>query len=286
MSTLESSVVVVTGGATGIGHAIALEAARRGARVFIGDVQDAQPTVEAIAALGAEASWQVCDMTDIAQVRELARAARLRFGEVNVLCNNAGRGAAGALQDTDPAVARQIFELNILGLFHGVHAFAPLLAEAARAGRPAYLLNTGSEHSLGVPPHVGPMSVYTTSKYAVLGLTDTARRDLSPQGIGVSLLTPGWVLTENVRGLIAASPERARAILPHGQEPALVASLAFDGLLAGHAVIATNPSSRGFAMAHARELMADVQRLPLLADGEHAATESGPSGRCPFSRGQ
>lgn len=284
MSTLQSCVVVVTGGATGIGRALAIEAARRQARVFIGDVQDAQDTVNAIAEAGGEAAWQPCDMRDIDQVQALARSALSRFGGVNVLCNNAGRGVAGALQDTDPAVARQVFELNVLGMFHGIHSFAPLLAVAARAGRPAYLLNTGSEHSLGVPPHVGAMSVYTSSKYAVLGLTDTARRDLSPLGIGVSLLAPGWVLTENVRRLIASSPERARDILPHGQEPAFVAGTAFDGLIAGHAVIATNPGSRSFAMTHARELMADVQRLPRLADEERGPTGAGPQPtRCPFS---
>ena len=61
--------------------------------------------------------------------------------------------------------------------------------------------------------------------------------------------------------------------------------MAFDGLLAGHAVIATNPGSRGFAMAHARELMAEVQRLPRLADDENAPTGSvHESARCPFSR--
>ena len=168
MSTLESSVVVVTGGANGIGRALALEAARRGARVVIGDVKDAQGTVDLIVAAGGQAVWQSCDMTHLAQVRALAEMALARHGEVNVLCNNAGRGALGALQDVDPAAARQVFDLNILGIFHGIHTFAPLLVEAAKSGRPAYLLNTGSEHSLGVPPHVSPMSAYTASKYAVL----------------------------------------------------------------------------------------------------------------------
>jgi NAD(P)-dependent dehydrogenase (short-subunit alcohol dehydrogenase family) len=256
--------------------------------VFIGDVQDAQATVDMIAEAGGQAAWRRCDMRDIEQVKALAKSALNRFGEVNLLCNNAGRGIAGSLHATDPAAARQVFELNVLGVFHGIHAFTPLLAAAARAKRPAYLLNTGSEHCLGVPPHVGPMSVYTASKYAVLGLTETARRDLSPLNIGVSLLAPGWVLTENVRQLIASSPERASAIQPHGQEPAFVAAAAFDGLLAGHAVIATNPSTRCFAMTHARELMAEVQRLPLAAEQaqaqapDHAGQQAG---RCPFPHG-
>src|SRR5439155_11955062 len=114
--------------------------------------------------------------------------------------------------------------------------------------------------------------------------TDTARRDLSPLSIGVSLLAPGWVLTENVRRLMDASPDRARAIQPHAEPPEIVAAKAFDGLLAGHAVIATNPASRAFAMAHARDLMAEVQRLPLMTDEHHSQAGMGQhSGRCPFS---
>jgi NAD(P)-dependent dehydrogenase (short-subunit alcohol dehydrogenase family) len=283
MKTLDNAVVVVTGGATGMGRALAIEAAGRGAAVVIGDVQDAQSTVDAIAASGGRAGWVNCDMTVYPDVARLAAYAVDRFGGVNVLCNNAGRGVPGALQATDPVAAQQVIELNVLGLFHGIHAFTPHLQAAASAGRPAFILNTGSEHSLGVPPHVGPMSVYTATKFAALGLTETAARDLAPLGIQVSLLAPGWVRTERVSALIGASPEAAARIEPYAQESAEVAAKAFDGLAAGHRVIATNPASREFAMAHARQLMAEVQRLPQLAEHEHTATAGG--GRCPFMHG-
>jgi NAD(P)-dependent dehydrogenase (short-subunit alcohol dehydrogenase family) len=286
MKTLDNAVVVVTGGATGIGRALAIEAAARGAAVLIGDVQDAQSTVDAITAAGGRAEWCPCDMTVYPDVAALATYAVERFGGVNVLCNNAGRGVPGALHATDPAVARQVLDLNVLGLFHGIHAFTPHLQAAAAAGRPAFILNTGSEHSLGVPPHVGPMSVYTASKFAALGLTETAARDLAPLGIKVSLLTPGWVRTERVAALIGASAEAAARIEPYAQTSAEVAAKAFDGLAAGHLIIATNPASREFAMAHARQLMAEVQRLPLLAGhAEHEHTPSAGGGRCPFMHG-
>jgi NAD(P)-dependent dehydrogenase (short-subunit alcohol dehydrogenase family) len=285
MKTLDNAVVVVTGGATGIGRALAIQAAARGAIVVIGDVQDAQSTVAAIAAAGGRAEWRHCDMTVYPDAAGLAAYAADRFGGINILCNNAGRGVPGALQATDPGAARQVIELNVLGLFHGIHAFTPHLQAAASAGRPAFILNTGSEHSLGVPPHVSPMSVYTASKFAALGLTETAARDLAPLGIKVSLLAPGWVRTERVSTMISASAEAAARIEPYAQEPADVAAKAFDGLAAGHLIIATNPASREFAMAHARQLMAEIQRLPLLtAPSENLHAPSG-GGRCPFMHG-
>ncbi|SCK42846.1 meso-butanediol dehydrogenase / (S,S)-butanediol dehydrogenase / diacetyl reductase [Variovorax sp. HW608] len=286
MKTLDNAVVVVTGGAAGIGRALAIEAAARGAAVLIGDVQDAQPTVDAITISGGRAEWRRCDMTQYSDVANLAAYVVKRFGGVNVLCNNAGRGVPGALHATDPAMARQVLDLNVLGLFHGIHAFTSQLQAAASAGRPAFILNTGSEHSLGVPPHVGPMSVYTASKFAALGLTETAARDLAPLGIKVSLLTPGWVRTERVAALIGSSVEAAARIEPYAQDSAEVAAKAFDGLAAGHLIIATNPASREFAMAHARQLMAEVQRLPLLAGHpEHENTATETKGRCPFMHG-
>ncbi|MFF7645272.1 SDR family NAD(P)-dependent oxidoreductase [Streptomyces canus] len=286
MTTLTDAVVVVTGGATGIGLALAREAAARGAQVMIADVDDASDAVAGLRADGATADWVRTDTSDYTQVKKLTEATVERFGGVNVVCNNAGVGVPGSLQDVDPAAVKRLFEVNVLGMFHVVRAFAPLLKKAADEGGPAYLLNTGSEHSLGVPPHVMPMSAYTISKYAALGLAETARRDLRGFGVGVSLLTPGWVRTERVAALVAADPHAAAAIEPFAQEPAEVAGKAFDGLLKGTAVIATNPHSRAFAMEHARDVMADIQALPLLdhSDG-HTHAGTGDASKCPFQQG-
>ncbi|WP_157108028.1 SDR family NAD(P)-dependent oxidoreductase, partial [Nocardia amikacinitolerans] len=276
VTKLEDAVVVVTGGATGIGLALVREAARRGARVMIVDVDDAGEAVAALRREGAIVESTIADVTDMADVRRALAETVDRFGGVNIVCNNAGTGVFGRLQEVEPEDAHRVLRLNVEGAYHVIHAFAPALQASAAAGRPAYLLNTGSEHSLGVPPFVEPLSIYTVSKYAVLGLTMTAHRDLGPAGIGVSMLAPGWTLTENVRGLIDADPKAAAVILPYAQEPAEVAARAFDGLLAGTRVIATNPHSRAFAMEHALDLMSDIQQLPVIdAPDGHAHDGSG-----------
>ncbi|MBP0623176.1 SDR family NAD(P)-dependent oxidoreductase [Cupriavidus consociatus] len=281
---LKDAVVVVTGGATGIGQALACEAAERGGRLMIADLDDASQTLELLRGKGATAEWVRTDTSDYADVQRLAAATIERFGMVNVLCNNAGIAALGGLQEVDPAAAKKVLDVNVLGLFNGIHVFAPLLKKAAEDGGPAYILNTGSEHSLGVPPHVAPMSIYTASKFAALGLTETARRDLEGAGIGVSLFAPGWVLTERVRGLIASNPQIAAAVEPFAQEPGEVARKAFDGLLEGALIIPTNPASRAFAMEHARSLMAGVQVLPILDDPEsHAHDGTGDRSKCPVA---
>ncbi|WP_217574365.1 SDR family oxidoreductase [Streptomyces sp. GbtcB7] len=283
MTTLTDAVVVVTGGATGVGLALAREAAARGARLMIADVNDASEAVESLRTDGATAEWLRTDMSEYAEVKRLADATVERYGTVNVLCNNAGTGVMGPIQDVDPAEVKKTLDINILGMFNAVHAFTPLLKEAAAQGRPAYIMNTGSEHSLGVPPHVAPMSVYTMSKFAALGLTEASRRDLHGFGIGVSLFAPGWVLTERVSSMIAADPAWAAAIAPYAQESAEVARAAFDGLLKGTLVIATNPHSRAFAMEHARDIMADVQALPLIDEPDaHAHDGTGDQSKCPF----
>ena len=287
MTDLNDAVVVVTGGATGIGLALVREAVRRGARVMIVDVHDATEAVAVLRREGATVESTIADVADFADVQRAVNETVQRFGGVNVVCNNAGTAAFGRLQEVKPEDASRVLRINVEGSYHVIHAFAPALQESAAAGRPAYLLNTGSEHSLGVPPHVEPISIYTVSKYAILGLTMTAHRDLGPAGIGVSMLAPGWTLTENVRGWIDTDPAVGAVILPYAQEPAEVAARAFDGLLAETRVIATNPHSRAFAMEHALTLMNDIQQLPVVdAPGAHVHDGSGDASACPVAGGR
>jgi len=258
---LRGGTAVVTGAATGLGRALALEAARRGLRVIVADLNDGGETVDLVGLLGGTAESHRVDVADYSSMERLAATVRERFGGATVLVNNAvGGGDVGGLDTVDPKQTETQFAVNILGVFNGIRAFADDLKRAAARGGSASILNVGSEHSLGVPPHVAPISTYTAAKYAVLGLTDTARRDFAGTGVGVSLLAPGWVRTERVAEYMAHSPEFRQAVEPYAQEAELVARVAFDGLLAGEPLIVTNPKSVPFAREHAQEMLAALDR--------------------------
>ena len=275
MSELNGAVTVITGGAGGVGRALALEAAKRGSRILLAEIRDASEAVQELRDAGATAEWFQVDVSDHAQMRTLAEYARSTFGEVNVLINNAvqGDGTAGALADADPDAVRRSFEVNITGYFNGIHVFAADLRSSAAGGRPAYLMNVGSEHSLGVPPYVMPVSAYTVSKYTMLAFTDVARRDFAGTGIGVSLLAPGWILTDRVREAVEQSAEFAAAVLPYAQLPAYVARAAFDGLVRHEYIIYPNPKAVPFAIEHAEAVLAELRRAELSGDGSEVAGE-------------
>ena len=111
-----------------------------------------------------------------------------------------------------------------------------------------------------------PMSTYTVSKYATLAFTDTARRAFADTGVNVSLLAPGWVLTERVAELTGQSPQAAAAILPLAQESCVVAEQGFDGLLRNEYIILTNPASGTFAIEHAQAIIGEVEHRPALSN--------------------
>ena len=103
----------------------------------------------------------------------------------------------------------------------------------------------------------------------------------------VSLLAPGWVLTERIKALLEAHPELASKITPYAQSPAAVAERAFDGLLDGQYIIATNPVSRAFAMDQAYDFMAEIQRLPVVPDANlHVHDGAGDAAMCPWPGAQ
>ncbi len=271
MTDLNGSVAVVTGGRVGLGRALALEAARRGATVVIASQSDASSTVREIGAAGGTAEWVRTDVAEYAEVAALARHVERTHGGVNLVINNAAaEGGLGGLDMIDPASAHRVFDVNIAGVFNGIHAFAPALRATAASGGEAAILNVGSEHSLGVPPHVMAVSAYTVSKYATLAFTDTARRDFAGSGVQVSLFAPGWILTERIIEMTEASIEAAAAILPLAQDPADVARAGIDGLLRGEYIIVTHRTTWGFAIDHAQRIIDSLEsaraRIESLSD--------------------
>lgn len=186
---------VVTGAAAGIGKAIAAALAREGAGVMLADVE--RDKVEAAtAALKAE-GLDVCsaqvDVSDLASVQRLAVDAYAAFGSVNLLFNNAGVGIGGPVEKVKPGAAAWVMGVNVMGVYHGAHVFAPMMAQQ---GQHAHIINTASEHAVGLPVRGGQVTLYTASKHAVLGLSDGMRRDYAGTNITVSVICPAMVQSE------------------------------------------------------------------------------------------
>jgi NAD(P)-dependent dehydrogenase (short-subunit alcohol dehydrogenase family) len=201
---------VVTGGASGIGRALALALSREGARVVLGDLDDAgmAEVAGAIRARGGEAIAVRTDVSALDQVQALADRAFATFGSVHVLCNNAGVAVSGGLERATHRDWQWVLGINLWGVIHGVEAFVPRMIAGKQ---PGHVLNTASMAGLIATQALG---VYNTSKYAVVGLSETLQKDLRPYGIGVSVLCPMGVDTR-----IGASERNRPATLVNATPP-------------------------------------------------------------------
>src|SRR5436309_1473882 len=140
-------------------------------------------------ALGVKALAVRTDVTELAQVQTLAARAFETFGAVHVLCNNAGVAAWGGLETATHRDWQWVLGVNLWGVIHGIEAFVPRMIASGRRG---HIVNTASMAGLLATRGLG---VYNTSKYAVVGLSETLVKDLAPHGIGVSVLCPLGVAT-------------------------------------------------------------------------------------------
>jgi len=182
---------VITGGASGIGRALALVFAREGAKVVLADLdEDGMADVRAsIRGRGGEALAVCTDVSDLASVQALAGRAFGAFGRVHVLCNNAGVGVEGGIEAATHRDWQWVLGVNLWGVIHGLEAFLPRMIAQ---GEPGHIVNTASMAGLIASKGLG---VYNTSKYAVVGLSETLAKDLRPYHIGVSVLCPMGVIT-------------------------------------------------------------------------------------------
>src|SRR5687767_8770757 len=192
--------------------------------------------MEAVAAeargLGVKALTVRTDVSELAQVEALAARAFEAFGAVHVLCNNAGVAAWGGLESASHRDWQWVLGVNLWGVIHGVEAFVPRMI--AR-GEPAHIVNTASMAGLIASQGLG---VYNTSKYAVVGLSETLAKDLKPHGIGVSVLCPMGVETrirESERNRPAAlrneaAPAAAVELIGRYLAPEAVAAMVLDAI--------------------------------------------------------
>ncbi len=191
MKDFMGKTAVVTGAASGIGRALSLEFAGRGANVVMADIEAGplEAARDEVAGNGAQAIAVPTDVTTEEAVEALADAAYDAFGAVHVVCNNAGVLVRGSLLDADRKDWEWILSVNLWGVIHGVRAFVPRMLDGGEAG---HVVNTASVAGHFAGDHYG---VYNTSKFAVVGLTESLGRDLRQTPIGVSMLCPAQVET-------------------------------------------------------------------------------------------
>jgi NAD(P)-dependent dehydrogenase (short-subunit alcohol dehydrogenase family) len=240
MERFEGRIAVVTGGASGIGRAMAGRFAGAGMKVVIGDVEVPALTaaVDELRAAGAEVEGVVTDVGDAAQVQALADAAVARFGAVHVLCNNAGVGGGGLSWEMPLSTWEWVIGVNLWGVVHGIRSFVPILM----AQDEAHIVNTASIAGLVAAPFMGP---YNASKHAVVAMSETLHHELAMNAphVKVSVLCPGWVNTKiadserNRPSHLrddgdAAGPgaEMLRQFIEQGMPPAEVAERVFSAV--------------------------------------------------------
>lgn len=194
MRDLSGKVAVITGGASGIGLAMAERFGREGVKLVIADIQpDAiDRAVARLRDAGFEAIGVRTDVSRYAEVEALAQITLKTFGKVHLVVNNAGVSITGPTWLMSLDDWRWVLDVNFWGVVHGVKAFTPILIEQ---GEPAHVVNTASLASfVGIGQH----SPYCASKAAVLSISQSLRSELKAElhPIGVSVVCPGMVATE------------------------------------------------------------------------------------------
>jgi NAD(P)-dependent dehydrogenase (short-subunit alcohol dehydrogenase family) len=192
MKELQGKVAVITGGASGIGRAVADAAVAAGMKVVLADIEEAalKEADAAIGATGAEVLSVVTDVSVASSVDELRDKALARFGAVHLVHNNAGVALGGPLWTVTEADWTWILGVNLWGVIHGIRAFVPVLLEQGEG----HVVNTASLAGLTSPGMLGP---YNVTKHSVVTMSETLYRDLEAIGsrVGVSVLCPGFVQT-------------------------------------------------------------------------------------------
>jgi len=182
---------VVTGGAIGIGRAVALRLAEAGASVMIADIdrEAGAKTAEEIEAAGGKAQAMVADASSAADARKMMQAAVEAFGRLDILVNNAGIYPFAPLLEASKELWDQVLGLNLEGTFLCSQAAAQEMIKAGRGGKIVNMASTDAFKSHGATAH------YSASKGGVVMLTKALALELAPHGILVNCVAPGGVLT-------------------------------------------------------------------------------------------
>ncbi len=258
MRDLAGRTAFVTGAASGIGFALACAFAAEGMNVMLADIE--APALDAAVAQLREFAPRIaataCDVADFESVSGAAAATRARFGSVHVLCNNAGVAGGSGVAAISPATWRWVVDVNLMGVTHGLAAFLPTMRAHGEGG---HVVNTAS--MAGLQANLG-FSPYVATKYAVVGMSEGLAKELASEGIGVSVLCPGFVRTriaESARnrpdrygpatrpapgGKAALLAQRLAENASAGLDPAEVAARVLAAIRANELYVFTHPEMR------------------------------------------
>jgi len=191
MRELAGRTAFVTGGASGIGFALGAAFAQAGMKVMLADIEtDAlAEAVKSLRDFGPNVRGVACDVADPVSVERAAKASYQAFGNVHVVCNNAGVAAAGGIDNISLDNWRWVLDVNLMGVLHGIRSFLPHIRAHGEGG---HIVNTAS--MAGMNSGLG-FSPYVASKFAVVGMSEGLATRLKPFGIGVTVLCPGFVRT-------------------------------------------------------------------------------------------
>lgn len=273
MDDLAGKVAVITGAASGIGLAMARRFAAESMKLVLADVERPmlQRVGDELRREGADVITVPTDVSLEAEVEALAATTLGHFGDVHLVCNNAGVGSRGLpIAELPLGDFEWVMAVNVFGVIHGLRAFLPHL----RATDVGHIVNTASSSGLYHLPRMGP---YNASKAAVLALSETLQFELRAEGsrVGVSVLCPSWVRT-NISTSDRNRPERFSYVLGTEQmeqmavykarrsrqretialDPARVADQVCDAVRANRFYILTHPESAATFDARARRIVA------------------------------
>ncbi len=208
---LAGKVAIITGGAGGIGKALAEELAARGCYLVLADINSAllERTAGALRAGGAQLDAKTVDVRDAAQVQALVEGAHRELGRIDYIFNNAGVNLCAELRDTSLEDWNLLIDVNLRGVVHGVHAAYPIMREQGFG----HIISTAS--AAGLIPSAAE-GAYAATKHAVVGLSSTLRIEAASFGVRVSVVCPGLVDTPILDSTkyVKLDPEALRNVWP------------------------------------------------------------------------
>jgi NAD(P)-dependent dehydrogenase (short-subunit alcohol dehydrogenase family) len=278
MKDISGKVAFITGGASGIGFGIVQALLRAGAKVTIADNSQANLDDAAGRLRDEPGDYRLVllDVTDRAAMARAADEAERVLGQTHILFNNAGLGATVAMTQATYADWDRMLDVNLNGVINGVVTFMPRIRAH---GEPGHIVNTSS--MAGVVPLPDPGGLYTTSKFAVRGLSESLRLALAPFNIGVSVLCPGLTRTRIFDAMAATSAESPDALsagfiaaLGHAMDPLRVGEAVLEGIRRNEAFIFSHPEFADEVRALHEEISGDFHE-DRFVDSDRAAFENG-----------